>query len=192
MEDIPEYENNVDNNSENGDYDDNFDDDSDIDDHANQDADIDESSKKQVQKEEEDNLMDTDQDINFGPQTTIYNNLKRKKTSGILKISLPEYSRTYGTLTKYIMEGKIDIPEEMKEEEEVKSGDAFRIARFWIFNRHKYPLPLTLGRELYQKVVEYVDINKLVLEDELEFNDDNSDSYKFFYNYRDKPYDNGA
>lgn len=171
---------------------DNYDEDYEINEYENQDQDIDESLKKKVEKDDEDELFDIDQIQDFDTSMNIYNNPKRKKTSGIIKMSDYEFAKLYGTITDYIVTSRIEIPEEMEKEEEVKSGDAFRIARFWINNRKKYPLNAKIERQLYGNVKERVDPTKLLTNEDLEFNDDNTDSYKFVYNFRDKPYNNSA
>lgn len=171
---------------------DNYDDDYEINEYENQDEDIDESFKKKVDKEEEDELFEIDQIQDFDTSMNIYNNPKRKKTSGIIKMTDYEFAKLYGTFADYIMTSRLEIPPEMEDEEEVKSGDVYRIARFWINNRKKYPLNSKIERHLYGNVKERVDPTKLLTNEDLEFHDDNSDSYKFTYNFRDKPYENSA
>ena len=170
-------------------YDDDYD--YDINEYENQDEDIDDSQKKKSDKNDDENF-DLDQIQEFDNSMNIYNNPKRKKTTGIIKMTDYEFAKLYGTLADYIMTSRLEIPEEMENEEEVKSGDVFRIARFWINNRKKYPLNVKIERHLYGNIKEKVDPTKLLTNEDLEFNDDNTDSYKFVYNFRNKPYENSA
>lgn len=120
-----------------------------------------------------------------------YRNVKRVKKSNIIKISKYEYSRLYGNLAQYLMESRFEVPPDLEREnpEIINSCDCFIISRFWIENRHKYPLPMALSRNLYLKTDEIVDVGKLKTEDELSFKDEEDDTYRFHYNFRDKPYE---
>lgn len=121
----------------------------------------------------------------------IYKNKKRVKKSGIIKISKYEYSKLYGTLAISLMESKIDVPIELINENPhiIQTCDVFIISRFWINNRSRYALPMSLLRNLYHKTDETVDISKLKTDDDLSFKDEQDDTYRFDYNFREKPYD---
>jgi len=187
-----ENENNIENeNDEEIEYDDT--DNYEINDYENQDEGIDLSAKthKNEEEDEDEDIILEDKDYTIVPVKNKINIIKGKK-SNIKKISKYEYSKIYGILTKYIVDSSINVPEEMLNEEEVKSGDAFRISRFWIENRKKYKLPLNLYRNLYLKVNETIELDSLLTESDLSFRDEESDHEKFWYNFRDKPYDISA
>lgn len=169
------------------------DDDDVIDDYANQDEEVDNSYKvKQV----ENNNDDVDVDADFFDELTQVNNFTKtyakKKISGYPIVSFIEHTKVYATLCDYISKSKIDVPPEMLDEEEVKTGDAFRISRFWITNRDKYPLPLGISRIVVGNNVENVNINNSLLMEDLDFHDDNNDEHRFHQNFNAKPYDNSC
>lgn len=169
-----------------------FDEDHDIDDYAGQDTDIDNSGKKNLEKnknDDNDDLFDLNDIDDFEKKYNTNGTIVKKKTSGYPVISQAEEAKLYGLLTTYIIENKLSVPEGMKDEEIMQSGDAYRIARFWLDNRDKYPIDMKLSKNLYGKVVEMVDPNKLKTHHECGFHDDNNDEYRFAWNFRNEPYD---
>lgn len=170
-----------------------FDADVDVDDYAGQDGDVDNSRKiKEVKDDDDEVLFDLNDAGEFERKFTSHHLQTRKKTSGYPIISSFEDAKLYGLLTEYIVTNKFSVPIGMEETEVVKSGDAFRIARFWITNRRTWAIPMELSKNLYGKTVEMVDPNKLESHDDLAFHDDNNDEYRFDYNFHDEPYDTAA
>ena len=164
-----------------------------IDDHANQDEDIDKSWKVSEKKEEDDDQFF---ELNYLEDTVQITSSKKsipkRKTSGYPIISFTEHTKLYSILCDYLSKSKIDIPVEMENEEEVKSCDIYRIARFWIANRRKYNLPLTVERQITGNNIEKVDVNDAIFHDDLDFHDDNNDEYRFYYNFNSEPYNNAC
>lgn len=183
--------------NDDGDYDqdeDDFDDtDIQVDDHENQDEDFDKSGKTKEEKPLDEDLID---DINNFEElvttTTLTKGKGRRKVSGYPIISFTEYVALYSNLCDYISKSKIEIPPEMADEEEVKSCDIYRTARFWIRNRSKYPIPLGISRHILGNTYENVDVNKSILFEELDFHDDNNDEYRFDFNFNKTNYNNSS
>lgn len=191
--DLEDINNNINQDEENPEEDEDYDEDIKINDYEGQDGDIDNSNKKIVSGEEDEDLFELNQDEDFEKKyTNQYHQNPKKEKSGYPILSFFEYSKIFSELAKYIADNKISVPESMIDEEEVLSGDVIRISRFWIKNRKRWPLPITIPRHLYKKKFEIIDPNKLPTEDELSFRDENDDTFRFDYNFRDKPYENSA
>lgn len=141
-----------------------------------------------TKNDEDETQFDLNTSDNYRDFYEVFNNSKRKKKSNFPKFTKYEYSKLYGTLAQYIMFSNIKVPEEMKETYEVRTGDEFIIARYWIKNRKKYPLPTNLLRVLYLNVSETINPSNLYDEDDLSFKDDNDDTDRFYYNFRSSPY----
>lgn len=139
--------------------------------------------------DDEDTLFGIDTSDNYEDYFGILNNSRRKKKSNFKKITIYEYSKLYGTLAQHIMNSEIKLPEKMLDTYEVKTGDVFIISRFWINNRHIYPLPTNLIRLLYSNVTEIVNPSTLLLDNDLDFKDENDDTERFYYNFRSGPYE---
>lgn len=176
-----------------GDEDEYGDEDEDIDDHANQDEDIDKSAKIKTDKtDDEDPSSEINQFDDFEQPVILKKNANRKKVSGYPIVSFIEHTRIYSVLCDYLSLSKFDIPSGMSNEEEVKSCDIFRVARFWIANRDKWPLPLGISRQVTVSTVENVNINNMMFMEDLDFHDDNNDEYRFHYNFNAQPYSNAC
>lgn len=182
--------------NDDGDYEEDIDEygdeDENIDDHEHQDEDIDKSGKIQVKKDDEDN--DQNSEINQFDDlihtVTTKKNINRRKVSGYPIISFTEHTKLFSVLCDYLSKSKFDIHPGMEGEDEVLSGDIFRVARFWITNRHKWPLPLSISRHIVGNTFEKVDVNNMLFVEDLDFHDDNHDEYRFHYNFNAKPYGN--
>lgn len=193
---MSDYENDNSENEENEEIEDlNDDDHGPIDEYAAQNEDLkafeteEANDKFMDDDDDEDPLNDMSVDKESDNIADIYKNTKRKKKSGIIKMSKYEYAKLYGSLAYNLINSVIELPPEMEKEDIVETGDCFSISRFWIANRHKYPIPLSILRNLYLKTNEVVDPAKLLIDDDLSFKDDNDDTERFNYNFRDKPYE---
>lgn len=165
-----------------------------IDDHEGYDKDIEKSDRIVLNKENDD---DPNHQINqfddLITTTTIpKKNINQRKISGYPIISFIEHTKLYSILCDYLSNSKLEIHPGMETEEEVLSGDIFRIARLWIANRDKWPLPLGIDRHILGNTFEKVDINTMLLVEDLDFHDDNNDEYRFHYNFNLTPYGNAC
>ena len=172
------------------------DDDFDGDDYDDQDRDLGENVKLKENVEVVDELetmFNLDDPVEF-EQSLNYSSYHRKKTkSKIEKISKYEFAKLVGRLAQYITESKIDVLDEMVDLPVVKTGNAIKIALFWVENRKTYKLPLTLKRQLTNTVMEELDPTNLKIEDDYHFTDDNDDTAaRFYQNFREKEYNNNA
>jgi hypothetical protein len=152
---------------------------------------INEEDKEKKEKEDDD-LFELNNANDFERKFTSHHLQVLKKSSGYPIISSFEYTKLYGLITEYIVNNKFSVPKEMEELEVVKSGDAFRIAMFWLNNRKTWPIPMELMKNLHGRTVEMVDPNKLETHDDLAFHDDDNDEYRFDWNFHDEPYDTAA
>lgn len=170
------------------------DDDEIIDDHANQDEDIDKSGKvkTEVLEDNEDPSLEINNFDDFEQVNVSNNNTNRRKLSGYPIMSFIEHTKLYSILCDYLSRSKFELPIGMLDEKEVKSCDVFRIARFWIANRAKFPLPLGIDRIIVGNNIEKVDVNKILSVEDLDFHDDNHDEHRFYYNFNSEPYGNAC
>lgn len=171
-----------------------FDQDFNVDDYAAQDEEINAIEGKQADNEEEDenDILDDTPEIEFEQSMQVVFNPKLKRNTRIARMSKYEYSAIYGKLAEYIATSKLSVPDGLLENPEVLSGDTFRIARCWIENRKQFPIPLEVDRKLFANISEKISINNLRTDDYYEFDDDNTDKHRFYYNFRNEPYDNSA
>lgn len=162
--------------------------------YENQDRDVDENAKIKNQGNEEDELetqFDISGDFDFEASMVHTGQYKRKTSSNILRITKYEYAKAVGTLATYISESKIDVPDDMLNTQAVKSGNAIKIAFFWFNNRTKYPLPITIKRQIHNSYLEELDPAKLLTDDDLSFKDDNDNTDLLFErNFRSTNYEN--
>lgn len=162
------------------------------DEYANQNEDIDNLNKSnQKGDEEDDNIVDINQ-VEEIETVVIKKDTNKITTSGYPIISFIEHTKIYSTLCDYISKSQLEVPESMENEPEVLSGDTFRIARFWINNRRRWPIPLTIKRHIQGNIYEDVDPNNLMFMDEIGFKDDNDDTHLFYQNFHPEPYDNSC
>uniref|UniRef100_A0A6C0BDG8 Uncharacterized protein n=1 Tax=viral metagenome TaxID=1070528 RepID=A0A6C0BDG8_9ZZZZ len=172
------------------------DDDVSIDEYKGQDFDIQDLSKIKERTEDdgEDDLMfDLDETIDFETSLNYSIYSKKKTKSNISKITKYEFSKLVGNLSQYIADSKIDIPDDMTDEKIIETGDAIKIALFWVENRKKYKIPLSIKRTICNGVVEELDPSTLEIDDDYHFTDDNDvTSERFYQNFREKPYLNNS
>lgn len=170
-----------------------FDEDHNVNDYEGQDGDVDTSRKvKEVKNDDDEVLFDLNFIGDFEKKFTTHHLHSKKKNSGYPIISSFEHAKLYGLLTEYIMLNKFSVPPGMETEEVVLSGDAFRIAMFWLRNRKTWPIPLELSKNLHGRFIEMVDPNKIETHEDLAFHDDDNDEYRFDFNFHDEPYDTAA
>jgi hypothetical protein len=165
-----------------------------IDDYDNQNREIDDTQKEKEQtSNDDDNIMEFAEQINFEDLQKNTNYIIKKRKSNIEKISKYEESTLIGKIATFIEDSKLDVPEQMLDEEIMASGNAIKIAFFWYNNRQKYPIPLSLKRSLNAFIKEEVDPNKLKNDDDYFFEDDYDDTNLLFHqNFRPEPYQNNV
>ena len=155
--------------------------------------DDDEDHEAHNDDEDEDNdLVEDIEQIDFEKSLFSVINPKFKKTSRISRMSKYEYCVLYGKLAEYIQQSKLYVPEGLLNDPEVLSGDIFRISRCWIKNRKEFPIPLNLDRILFGHNVEKINPSELETDDYYAFLDDEDDTDRFYYNFRDEHYDTSA
>ena len=142
-----------------------------------------------MNNEDDEELLDGMEEIDFVQNFTTNLIPKYKRTSGVEKVSKYEYSVLYGKLAQYIQQSKITIPDGLLEDPEIKSGDLFRISRRWIQRRKEFPIPINFQRMLFPGNMEKKNPADLKIDEDFDFKDDHDDTYRFYYNFRDKPYD---
>ena len=166
-----------------------------VDDYANQDSDLiinGDNDEIENDNEEDEDILDGIIEVDFVSTFTTNFIPKYKHTSGINKLSKYEYSVLYGKLAQYIQQSKITVPEGLLEDPEIKSGDIFRISRRWIQLRNDFPIPINLQRMLFPGNIEKKNPSDLKIDEDYDFKDDHDDTYRFYYNFRDKHYDTSS
>lgn len=142
--------------------------------------------------DEDEDILDGMIDVDFVSTFTTNFTPKYKRTSGISKLSKYEYSVLYGKLAQYIQQNKISIPNGLLEDNEIKSGDIFRISRRWIQRRNEFPIPISIQRMLFHGSMEKKNPADLKIDEDYDFKDENDDTYRFYYNFRKNPYDTSS
>lgn len=166
-----------------------------VNDYEGQDADLGkdgEDGDNQNLGEDDEELLEGMDEVDFVQTFTSDFKPKYKRTSGIQKISKYEYAVLYGKLATYIQQSKITVPEGLLDDPEIKSGDIFRISRRWIQRRNEFPIPINLQRMLFPGNTEKQNPSDLKIDEDYAFKDDNDDSDRFHYNFRDKPYETSS
>ena len=189
MDDINDEIEEINSDNEHEQYPDDEDYDSDNDEIAYETGVITKSLDQKTTDEEDDTLFGIDTSDNYEDFLGVLKNSKRKRKSNFHKMTQYEYTKLYGILAQHIMDSNIKLPEEILDTYEVKTGVVFIISRFWIKNRNLYPLPTNLVRLLYSNVTEIVNPSSLIMEEDLDFKDENDDTERFYYNFRKGPYE---